>query len=436
VRPTVLPARAPGTADLLGWLLDARDRTLRLVDDLDDARWMGPRLDVVNPVRWETGHVAWFQERWVLRRPDGPSRVANADALYDSAAVPHRVRWDLPLLARGDTYAYLRDVLERALERVREGEGDDALAYFVRLAVHHEDMHGEAFAYTRQTHGWPAPVLGPRPPEPACSPAPGDARVPGGTFPVGASPEEPFVFDNEKWEHPVRLRPFSIARRAVTQAEFAAFVEDGGYARRDLWTDGGWAWRVEARAEGPLHWERRASRWWRRDFDRWVPLEPRRAMVHVNAHEADAWCRWAGRRLPTEAEWEAAAAGEPDGAGGLAPRKRRYPWGDEPPTPERANLDGLAMGAADVEAHPAGDSAFGCRQMLGNVWEWCADPFLPYPGFVADPYREYSEPWFGSHRVLRGGCWVTRSRLLRNTWRNFYTPDRRDVWAGFRTCAT
>jgi iron(II)-dependent oxidoreductase len=158
-------------------------------------------------------------------------------------------------------------------------------------------------------------------------------------------------------------------------------------------------------------------------------------MVHVNAYEAEAWCRWAGRRLPTEAEWEAAAAGEPAGHGGLADAKRRFPWGDDPPTPERANLDGFAMGAADVDAHPAGDSAFGCRQMVGNVWEWTADAFGPYPGFVVDPYAEYSRPWFGNHRVLRGGCWVTRARLLRNTWRNFYTPDRRDVWAGFRTCS-
>jgi iron(II)-dependent oxidoreductase len=157
-------------------------------------------------------------------------------------------------------------------------------------------------------------------------------------------------------------------------------------------------------------------------------------MLHVNWYEAQAYCRWAGRRLPTEAEWEVAAAGEPAGAG-LAPHKRRFPWGDEPPTPERAQLDDRCAGCADVAARPAGDSAFGCRQMIGNAWEWTASVFQPYPGFVADPYREYSEPWFGDHMVLRGGCWATCARLLRNTWRNFYEPDRRDVWAGFRTCA-
>jgi gamma-glutamyl hercynylcysteine S-oxide synthase len=162
-----------------------------------------------------------------------------------------------------------------------------------------------------------------------------------------------------------------------------------------------------------------------------VPLEPHRPAVHVNWYEAQAYCRWAGRRLPTEAEWEAAASG-PTGRGG---RKRRFPWGDGGPTADRANLDGLALVCVGVAGHAAGDSPCGCRQLIGNVWEWTADDFGPYPGFVPDPYKEYSAPWFGDHKVLRGGCWATRGRLLRNTWRNFYRPERRDVFAGFRTCA-
>ncbi|HEX9443177.1 MAG TPA: SUMF1/EgtB/PvdO family nonheme iron enzyme, partial [Candidatus Binatia bacterium] len=142
------------------------------------------------------------------------------------------------------------------------------------------------------------------------------------------------------------------------------------------------------------------------------------------------------RRLPTEAEWEMAAAAEPEKDGrGIGPRPRKFPWGDEPPAPGRANLDGRALGPVAAGALPRGDSAFGCRQMIGNAWEWTASDFSPYPGFAADPYKEYSEPWFGTHKVLRGGCWATRARLIHNTWRNFYTPDRRDVCAGFRTCA-
>jgi iron(II)-dependent oxidoreductase len=165
-----------------------------------------------------------------------------------------------------------------------------------------------------------------------------------------------------------------------------------------------------------------------RRYDSLQPLAPHEPVIHVCWYEAEAYCNWAGRRLPTEAEWELAAA---------TPAKRRFPWGDSPPDARRANLDARAGGPVDVAAHPEGDSAYGCRQMVGNVWEWTATDFAPYPGFVVDPYKEYSQPWFSSpHKVLRGGCWATRGRLLRNTWRNFYPPDRRDVLAGFRTCAS
>jgi iron(II)-dependent oxidoreductase len=254
---------------------------------------------------------------------------------------------------------------------------------------------------------------------------------------LGGTPGEGFVFDNEKWAHPMEMRPFAIARAPVTQAEFAAFVEDDGYERAALWSAAGWRWREQAGARHPVYWRRDGGGGWqRRDFDRWVPMEAHRPIIHCNWYEADAYCRWAGRRLPTEAEWEMAAAAEPTANGrGITGRKRRFPWGDAPPTPERANLDWRAMGCLDVGALPAGESAFGCRQMIGNVWEWTSDDFQPYPGFVVDPYKEYSEPWFGDHKVLRGGCWTTRARLLRSTWRNFYKPDRRDVWVGFRTAA-
>ncbi|MBV8086759.1 MAG: SUMF1/EgtB/PvdO family nonheme iron enzyme, partial [Chloroflexi bacterium] len=312
------------------------------------------------------------------------------------------------------------------------------------LALFHEDMHDEALTYTRQTLGHAAPRLARVEGRGSGlgGPCPGDVEVPGGTFLVGAfkgdtgqfAADGSFVFDNEKWAHPVDLRPFRIARAAVTQAEFAAFVDDGGYQTERFWSEDGWRWRSQAGAEHPVYWQGEApGRWLRRVWDEWRPLEPHKAVVHVNWYEADAYCRWAERRLPMEAEWEMAAAAEPDGSAGW--RKRRYPWGDEPPTPERANLDWHAMDTIDVGALPDGDSWFGCRQMIGNVWEWTADWFGPYPGFVLDPYEEYSEPWFGNHKVLRGGAWTTRSRLIRNTWRNFYMPDRRDVWCGFRTCA-
>jgi iron(II)-dependent oxidoreductase len=421
-------------------LVDARQRTLALVADLGDEQLRGPRLATVNPLLWEIGHVAWFQELWVLRHALGEAPIrADGDALWDSGAIAHDTRWDLPLPPRPETLRYMAEVCDRVRDRLGREALPAALAYFVRYTTFHEDMHDEAFTYTRQTLDYRAPALSGHPGTGGAAQAGawrGDARVPGGPFVLGARADEPFVFDNEKWAHPVMLAPFAIARAPVSQSEFAEFVEDRGYGRKELWSDAGWRWREGAGAERPVYWRRAGRGWERRDFDRWVPLEPHRPVIHVGWFEAEAYCGWARRRLPTEAEWEAAAAGEPDASGrSLSPRKRRFPWGDEPPTPERANLDGLALGGVDVAERSAGDSAFGCRQMIGNVWEWTASDFAPYPGFVADAYRDYSQPWFGTHKVLRGGAWVTRGRLIRNTWRNFYTPDRRDVWAGFRTCA-
>jgi iron(II)-dependent oxidoreductase len=424
-------------AALQDWVRDARRRTLDLVADLDDGQLIGPRLAIVNPLLWEIAHVAWFQELWVLRRGLGrPPLREDGDRLYDSSAVPHDTRWELPLPSRAETLRYMNDVHEDVLELLARGDPEPRLAYLLMYSVFHEDMHDEAFTYTRQTLAYPPPRFsgargGAAGPGGALA---GDVCVPAATFELGSRPEDGFVFDNEKWAHRVHVGPFAIARAAVTQAEFARFVDDAGYRRDELWSEEGRAWRNRAQADRPLYWRRAGDGWERRDFDRYVSLEPDRAVIHVNWYEAQAYCRWAGRRLPSEAEWEAAAALEP-GAAGSPAKKRRFPWGGEPPSSERANLDGAALGCADAGALPQGDSAHGCRQLIGNVWEWTASAFEPYPGFEPDMYRDYSQPWFGTHKVLRGGCWATRARLLRNTWRNFYTPDRRDVWAGFRTCA-
>jgi iron(II)-dependent oxidoreductase len=425
---------APPPDVLADWAREARRRTLSLVADLDDRQMMGSSLAIVNPLLWEIGHIAWFQEKWVLRHAAGrPPIRRDADALYDSAAVTHDTRWDLPLPSRAETLRYMSQIEEQVLERLaRPSSADDV--YFAQMAIYHEDMHAEAFTMTRQTLGYTAPrgcravAVAPHAGDVPCA---GDVQVGGGPFALGATPDAPFVFDNEKWAHPIELRPFAIARAPVTQAEYASFVEDAGYARREPWSAAGWQWREQAAAEHPVYWRRAGTGWQRREFDRWVPLEPHRPVIHVNWHEANAYCRWAGRRLPSEAEWEAAAARSRDGRS-----KLHFPWGDAAPTPEHANLDGRVLGCVGVAAHPAGDSPCGCRQMIGNIWEWTADTFGPYPGFVSDPYKEYSAPWFGDHQVLRGGCWATRGRMLRNTWRNFYRPERRDMFAGFRTCAS
>jgi iron(II)-dependent oxidoreductase len=414
------------------WVVDARKRTFDLVADLDDAQLMGAQLSIVNPLLWEIGHVAWFQEKWVLRHAlrEPPIR-ADGDSLWDSAAIAHDTRWDLPLPSRQETLAYMTEVRDRVLDCLARSGADPRLSYYALYSVFHEDMHDEAFTYTRQTHGYPPPSLpGAVTASAVAGPLAGDVEVEGGTLLLGAVPNGTFVFDNEKWAHPVTVAPFKIARAPVTQEQFGEFVEDRGYHRRELWTEEGWAWRTWMGADQPVYWRRKDGGWERRDFNRWVALEPHRPVLHVNWLEAQAYCRWARRRLPTEAEWEATAASDHSTSA-----KRLFPWGDAPPAPGQAQLDAAVLGCADVAACPEGDAPSGCRQMIGNVWEWTESAFGPYPGFVADDYKEYSEPWFLTHKVLRGGCWVTRRRLLRNTWRNFYPPDRRDVWAGFRTCA-
>ncbi len=345
----------------------------------------------------------------------------------------------LPLPSLQGTLDYMARVQDAMVQRLGRGFASEEETQLYLLTIYHEDMHDEAFTYTRQTLGYPAPVFTAVPDGMAgtheAGPLPGDVAVPGGVLQLGAAPDAPFVFDNEKWAHPVEVAPFRIARAPVTNAAFLAFVDEGGYRRREFWSDEGWQWREAAGAGHPLYWSRQPDGWMVRRFDRTEPLQPHQPVIHTNWYEAEAWCRWAGRRLPTEAEWEAAAATEPSPGGGLAARKRRHPWGDDAPQPHRANLDGAALGVIDVAACSAGDSAWGCRQMLGNVWEWTASPFEPFPGFAPDAYEDYSAPWFGTRKVLRGGAWATRGRMVTNMYRNFFPPDRRDVLAGFRTCA-
>jgi iron(II)-dependent oxidoreductase len=430
-------SRRSTTESVLEALLDARRVELELLNGLTDAEMLGVKAHFLEPPIWEMGHVGWFQEYWIARHLDGRSTLlSGADAIYDSFNVPYRRRWEHAYPSRQATLRYIGEVLRQSVGRLESREPTGEEAYFYTLAALHEDMHAENLTLILQTLGYPRPALlrpDPGRPAPPVDPAyrGDDVLVPGRVFMLGATPDEPFVFDNEKWAHPVVVAPFRIASTPVTTAQFQAFVEDEGYRRRPLWSRRGWDWRRRERAEHPLFWTRGGDgRWYERRFDETAPLAPWHPVVRVNWYEADAYCRWAGRRLPTEAEWEMAATLEP--ATGC---KRRFPWGDGPPTASRANLDFRAGGTIDVRALPAGDSPVGCRQMIGNVWEWVEDTFTPYPGFVCDPYKEYSQPYFGQKKVLRGGCWATRSRLIRSTWRNFYMRHRRNVFAGFRTVA-
>ena len=386
-------------------LRDARARSLAIYSHLDLGSLEVPCLPVVNPPLWELAHLAWFQELWCLRGggSQAGSILDRADALFNSSTVPHDSRWHLPYPSAEALLRYMNDTLELTGEKLARTPEEQR--YFFHLALLHEDMHGEALLMTLQTLGLPAPPIEARDPPPSAATQRRDVHFSGGDFVQGTERAE-FSFDNERGAHAATVHPFAMAETPVTQGEFAAFVED-------------------TKAQSPRYWKRDGSTWLARRFDRWAPIDPDAPMVHVTLPEALAYCRWAGRRLPTETEWEFAARN-----GGA---EDRFPWGDA--FVEAApGLDFRHRGPSAAIPDPA-PSRSGLRQMLGGVWEWTSSAFTPYPGFSADPYREYSEPWFGNHFVLRGGSFATRARIAHNRYRNFYLPERADIFAGFRTCA-
>lgn len=421
---------------LIDDLNDVRRRTLALLEGLNQQQLMGPQIATVNPLLWEIGHAAYFHELWVLRHLDGvDSLLENADELYDSINIAHDDRWNLPLLSLEDTKVYMQQVLDAEIARLKKGQVTELDVYLTRYAIFHEDMHTEAYTYSRRTLNYPAPVFIESVLQDKAydaGPLYGDVEIEGGQFLLGADKNTDFCFDNEKWQHPVNVESFTIAKAATSYQQYAAFVDDGGYDTEQYWDSEGWDWLQKNEIKSPNGWKKDVNgNWLIREFDQWHKMRPHAAVIHVNWFEASAWCRWAERRLPTEAEWELAASGSPENIN----VKRTYPWGNEQPNEKHINMNSHAMRTIDVGALPDGDSAYGCRQMLGNVWEWTANTFEPYPDFVADMYQDYSQPLFGQTKVLRGGAWTTRSRMIRNTWRTYYGPDRNDVFAGFRSCA-
>ena len=410
-------------------LRESREYTLSMYAHLRGEQWNVPLLEIVNPPVWELAHIGFFQEffcrRWRQDDPSGSqtsSRLPRADELFDSRTVAHVSRWALDYPPLDEVLDYLEDTLAVTLDDLAASREGDRHRF--RLVLFHEDMHGEALLMTLQTLELPAP----RRAHVSVPATPGkgsrDIRFPGGEFLQGAGRRDvEHAFDNEKWAHPVRIAAFAMESQPVSNGRFLAFVDDGGYSRRELWTQEGWQWRESTHAEAPRNWRREGRDWTMRWFDAWRAFETDAPLVQVCRHEAEAFCRWAERRLPTESEWEYAARN-----GG---REDRYPWGNSMPE-DASGLDYRLEGPAIVPEPAPGAS--GLEAMIGGVWEWTSSAFAPYPGFETDAYAEYSQPWFHSHGVLRGGCFATRSRLVHNRWRNFYLPHRNDVFAGFRTC--
>ncbi|MFV8569931.1 selenoneine synthase SenA [Marinobacter sp. SBS5] len=424
-------------AQLLEELALARTRTEQLINSLSDAQLDVPYHPGVNPPLWEMGHSAFFYEVFVFKLLDGTeSYNPSMDDLWDSFHVQHRDRWRRDLFpGREETLRYFNVVYDRVAERIRGCELTDQELYLYRYAIFHQNMHIESLIWCRQTVGYPAPgdFKGDRPaPGEAVA---GDVEVPAGRWVMGmpGAPmdfaAEDFAFDAEKPRFEVELPGFAISRSLVTNREFLAFVEDGGYRQPELWSFGGQQWLASAPGH-PVYWRRQEGQWQVRLFDRWLPLNLDAPVTHVSYWEAEAWCRWIGRRLPTEYEWEVAALGNRPGE-----VFRRYPWGNEAPDVSRVDMNGRSMAQNPVFDYPAGESPFGCRQMLGSVWEWTSDQFLPYDGFKVDMYPFMSTLQFGDHKVTRGGSCATTSSLIRGTYRQAYLPHRNDVFTGFRTCA-
>jgi iron(II)-dependent oxidoreductase len=415
----------PSIADAL---TEGRERTLALVAPLSDHDVETQHTEIMSPLVWDLAHIAAYEELWLVHRAAGePLSHPELAAMYDAFETPRAVRGDLPLLNREQAVRYMADVRERVLARL-DAAGDGLLH---ELVLRHEHQHGETMLQAVELSRLaPAPAV----PRAARPPAPGghtgleSVTVPGGPFELGAD-HRGFAYDNERPRHRTDVREFRIGRTPITNATYLHFVEGGGYERRPWWSDEAWAWKEQYDITHPQGWARGPAGEWRRwTLDGWAPLNPDEPVVHVSWFEADAFARAHGARLPTEAEWEKAATWDQE-----THAKRRYPWGDEPPTGERANLDHALLGPAPAGAYPAGAAPCGALGMLGDVWEWTASDFRGYPGFTAHPYREYSEVFFGSdYKVLRGGSWATRARVATPTFRNWDLPQRRQIFAGVR----
>ena len=408
---------APTKQELAAALARAREATLRLVEPVADEQLVAQVSPIMSPLVWDLAHIGWFEELWLIRRVgNSEPSLERLDGLYDAFEHSRGQRSRLPILTPAEARAYLESVRDhtlRVLEDAQLHESDPPVrgAYLYGLVLQHELQHQETMLQTLQLSGFAYATRSHD--ELQAPPRPEDVFVPSGAFALGTN-EQPWAYDNEQPAHVVELPAFRIERYPLTNERFAEFLEDGGYRKRRYWSDDGWEWLQEERVQAPLYWQRGRGGWNRRRFGLWEPVPPAEPVQHISFFEAEAVAAWAGKRLPTEAEWEKAAqSADSDGD---------------------ANLGRESLGPLPVARRAT--SSVGCECMLGDVWEWTSSPFTGYPGFTAFPYPEYSEVFFGNeHRVLRGGSWATDPLVARITFRNWDYPQRRQLFSGVRLAA-
>lgn len=426
---------------LIQSLQESRDRLLELVNSLSDEQLKVPYLPGINPPVWELGHSAFFFERFILQLLDRKAPYNPAlDEIWDSFELAHEDRWTPNLFPnKADSLRYFDDIFQQVKARIQRNKLTDSDLYMYKYAISHLNMHLESMVWCRQSLGYSAPcaTLASTPQNIDATPKSlsSDVEVPSGFYRIGMPANSTeyattdFCFDNEKPGYTAEVATFRISSTLVTNAEFIEFIEAGGYANDALWRMAGLKWRNQQRAKHPIFWKKIDGVWHERHFDHWRPLVADHPVKHVCYWEAQAYCVHNNRRLPTETEWEAAALGNIEGL----PFKK-FPWGNSMDK-SKVDMDCTHMASLSVNDLSEGDSPFGCRQMIGTLWEWTDSLFMPYDGFVKDIYPFMSTLQFGDHRVVRGGSCATASNLIRGTYRQAYTPDRNDVFAGFRTCA-
>lgn len=416
-------------------LTRARRRTALLTDAVDDDDLVRQHSRLMSPLVWDLAHIGNQEELWLLRDVGGrdPLLPETVDQLYDAFQHPRADRPALPLLDPGQSRRYVGEVRDKVIDLLErtplQGRRLTEGGFVFGMIAQHEQQHAETMLATHQLRKGDPVLDAPPPPSAPAGPVPAETLVPAGPFTMGTS-AHPWALDNERPAHEVPVEAFWLDTVPVSNADYQDFIADGGYTDRRWWDPAGWRHVQQTGLTAPLFWRREGRDWLRRRFGRSEVVPPDEPVMHVCWYEADAYARWAGKRLPTETEWEKAARHDP-----VSGESRQYPWGNDQATADRANLGQDHLGPAPVGAYPAGASPLGIRQLIGDVWEWTSSDFTGYPGFAAWPYREYSEVFFGPEcKVLRGGSFAADRVACRGTFRNWDYPIRRQIFAGFR-CA-